>query len=450
MRWNELKEKAADALHLCKKCDVFGEVRVEKQVTWSAVTYQQELSRLYSTSQETIHVTLYTGERKISLFLPGEQSAALNNLLNHVLPRGSTAPPWIELVEKQGCSLHIKGESSPEESLGMVEQTAMDLLHRDYKIGESARCGHIQKAYMNTMDAESECFLPFSEYNTFVKGGKIDFYYSGYVHRPPHLAQDMQDRVTDYVERICRTLPIAQKISRRSCPIVMDVVPFSVIIHEVFGHLLEYDLAVTCLFSADDRGTSVAPESVTVLDVPCVEKYFYVPFDDEGTVGKEAILVEKGVLKEFLVDRKTAHTLMQSPKGSSRAEDATVFPMIRSRTTILEGGTHTVEELLEEAEGGLYLYGVYRVDARPDGSFTIGVPVAYTISHGELGDAVYGIKISGNLFDFLKKMTALGKESTFQISHCSKGTGGSIQNVKVGALVPAAAFAEWNVECDVP
>jgi predicted Zn-dependent protease len=93
---------------------------------------------------------------------------------------------------------------------------------------------------------------------------------------------------------------------------------------------------------------------------------------------------------------------------------------------------------------------VYRVDARPDGTFTLGVPLAYNITKGELGDPFYGIKISGNLFDFLKKMTALEKESTFQISHCSKGTGGSVQNVKVGAVVPAAAFTEWNVECDVP
>lgn len=447
MRWDELKEKAADVIHLCNKGDVFGEVRIEKKITWSAVTHQQDLSRFYSTARETIHVTLYTGERRISLFVPGDQSAALHDLLRRVLPRGGN-PPWIEQVERKGCSLHIEGECSPEESLGMVEQ-ALDV-HKDYRIGESARCGHIQKAYMNTMGAESECLLPFSEYNTFVRGGKIDFYYSGYVHRPPHTAQDMQDRVRDYVERICGILPAAQKVTPQSCPIVMDVVPFSVIIHEVFGHLLEYDLAVKCLFTADDRGTPIAPESITIRDVPCIKNYFYVPFDDEGTVGKEALLVERGVLKEFLVDRKTAHVSMQSPQGASRAEDATVFPMIRSRTTVLEGGTHTIQELLEEAEGGLYLYGVYRVDAHPDGTFTLGVPLAYNITHGELGDPFYGIKISGNLFDFLKKMTALGKESTFQISHCSKGTGGSVQNVKVGAVVPAAAFTEWNVECDVP
>lgn len=453
MKWDELMSTAHAALESCRNVP-FCEVRLEKAVSWSAAVSQNRISKLYCTVNEGINVSLYSKEKKMSLFLPGEKAETVRVLLPSLVEEMAGSPPsWMGEVETESCHLAISAEFHPdEEALSMARWTLQEIppLQRgSIKMSAIATCGFVKKAYMNSIGAESESSLPFSEYNLFLRGGPLNISYSGYLDRSPHRSQDMLTAVVKYMNDMSTAFSRARKAKPSKCPLVMDVVPFSILVHEVFGHLLEYDLAVKNCFHTEDIETAVVPQVITIRDSPSLEDFFYIPFDDEGTVAKETLLVEKGVLKTFLVDRKTACETNQSPNGNSRAECYRKTPMIRSRITELERGDHGFQELLEEAEGGLYLYGAFMVDAHPDGNFTVGVPLAYTIQKGELGDPVIGIKISGNIFDLFKKITALENRSRFQIGHCSKGTSESVQYVRVGTVCPRAAFTSWDVECGI-
>lgn len=455
MKWDEMKQIAYAVLRNCNDVP-FCEIRVEKTVTWSALVSQNRISKLYSTADEGINISLYSKERKTSLILPGEQAkdnaASLPHLVKKMSQSTNSAPTWIEMAETRSCHENCTEQFAPcDDLLSMAERTLQEvqlLQATSTKIDVVSNCGTVRKAYLNTVGADSEASYPFSEYDLFLRGGPLEISYSGYVNRAPHKSDDMLSAVIDYMKHICKPLSRARQVKPRRCPLVLDVVPFSVIVHEVFGHLLEYDLATKTCFSKKDLETAIVPSILTIRDIPSLKNSFHVPFDEEGTAGEEALLVEEGILKTFLADRKTAYETCQVPKGNCRAQCYTHSPMIRSRITVLEPGDHSFQELLEEAEGGLYLYGAYFVDAQPDGTFTVKVPLAYPIQKGELGDPLLRIRLSGNIFDFSKQIVALEKESQFQIGHCSKGTSGNVQQVKVGTICPRAAFRSWDVESD--
>jgi len=446
MKWDDMLDIAEKGLRTTMNS--FCEIRIEEITTQKITTRQGEISSLAETGETGIVATVWDERKKYTLFLSGKRAESLPDLLEKISPTESRPPPWIDKVEDKGCRLIMKEIPDEDALFQLGEQAHMSL--EGYKMGTISRCGYVRKAYMNTMGSESESFLPYSEMNLYVRGGKLDFYYSGFVHSHPSHAGDMVEGVKTYVRTICDQLQTARPVPAGSYPLVLDSVPFSVVVHEMFGHLLEYDLATKGQLSEKDYGSTIAPEFITIEDVPFIEHTLYVPFDDEGTVGKPAHLVDKGILTEFMVDRNTAHEIDQHPRGNARAETVSASPLIRSRTTVMEGGDHTFQEMLEEAGGGYYLYGVYRVLARPDGNFTLGIPLAYSISHGELGDPVMGISLSGNLYSFLSENAALGKDSLFQCNHCSKRSGGREQQVKVGTVCPVALFTAWNLRSDTP
>ncbi|MBU7023075.1 MAG: hypothetical protein HXS40_02820, partial [Theionarchaea archaeon] len=402
MEWEELQQKAYSILARCKKVS-FCEVRLEKVETWSAVISQNRISKLYCTSSEGINLSLYSGTKKTTFFLPGEKAEDLERTVSQFTKGMSDSlPPWIGEAETESCCRELKKEINPlQETLTMGEwvlQEVCSLQDNQGKITAVVRGGKVKKAYMNNREVESEFSCPFSEYDLYLQTDRGDFGHFNHVHRPPHESYDLFHPITGYMKQISEAFPSATQVYPCRCPLVLDAVPFSVLVHEAFGHLLEYDLATMARFTRESLETSFTSHMVTISDIPSVEGTFSIPFDDEGTVGKESSPVEKGILKEFLVDREAAHETGQIPKGNGRAEGYRHAPMIRSRITVLHPGEHHFEELLEEAEGGLYLYGTYLVDARPDGVFRLGVPLAYPIHRGELGTPFCGAIISGNIF----------------------------------------------------
>ncbi|MBU6996659.1 MAG: TldD/PmbA family protein [Theionarchaea archaeon] len=452
MEWEELQEEGHSILAHCKGAS-FCEARVEKTDTWSAVISQNRISKIYCVPSEGITISLYSGNRKTSFSLPGEKVADLKGVVSRFTHSMSDSlPPWMEETETDSCRLNLGAEIDPlEDTLAMAEWTLQELdsLQNDQcRTTAVVRGGSIKKAYLNNKEIESEFSCSFSEYNQYLQSDRGDFGYFNYVHRPPRGSYDTFRTVIASVRQVCEAFPSAKLVKPSRCPLVLDAVPFSVLVHEVFGHLLEYDLATMSCFTRDSLETHITSPLVTIGDIPSLEDTLYVPFDDEGTIGKEALPVKSGILREFLVDRKTAHEIAQVPKGNGRAEGYYYTPMIRSRITVFHPGEHHFEELLEEAEGGLYLYGVCLVDARPDGTFRLGVPLAYPIRKGELGTPFYGAVISGNIFDFMNQVGAIGKENQFQAGNCSKGVNGGIQSVKVGTVCPSASFKSWIVECD--
>lgn len=168
-------------------------------------------------------------------------------------------------------------------------------------------------------------------------------------------------------------------------------------------------------------GERVANENITVIDdgtmmlEPGLAGFGTLPFDGEGLPMQRTVLVEKGILKNYVLNTYTARKLgMQSTGNASRGLAGA--PGIGAGNFYLEPGTQTQQEILSEVQNGLYVIetlgsGVNLVT----GDYSQGASGLW-IENGEFTGAVEEITIAGNLKDMYANIVAIGNDLVWRSS----------------------------------
>ena len=222
-------------------------------------------------------------------------------------------------------------------------------------------------------------------------------------------------------------------------PVVVDPWVVGLLLHEAFGHASEGDLVYTGDSVLRGRlGGKVASELVNIVDEGVVDGGYYHPYDDEGVRKGRTTIVEGGLLRSYLHDRASAQSLGGEPTGNGRAQDFENLPIVRQTNYYLEPGDHTLEELLEDIELGVYVKGVGARGGQVEtgmGTFTFSVGPSRMIRRGELAETVRGVIISGLILETLKTVDAVGRDFEMRTSVFG-GCGKMGQGVRVGAGGP--------------
>jgi TldD protein len=218
-------------------------------------------------------------------------------------------------------------------------------------------------------------------------------------------------------------------------PVVVDPEIVGVLLHEAFGHASEGDLVSSGESVLNNRtGSRLASEDVTIVDEGVVERGYYCPFDDEGVRKEKTVIVEKGVLKGFIYDRKSASKLGGKATGNGRAQDFENLPIVRQTNYVMQPSTCQFEELIEDIDSGVYVRGRGSTGGEVEvgmGTFTFGVGPSKIIRKGELAETVRGVVISGSILDTLKTVDAVGKDLVVKTGVFG-GCGKSGQRAPVG------------------
>lgn len=205
------------------------------------------------------------------------------------------------------------------------------------------------------------------------------------------------------------------------------------LLHEAIGHPLEADLAMAGGGFGDHVGEPVSSPKVTIYDdghIPNgLGSFFY---DDEGIPCDRTTLIEKGVLLSFMHDRTSAARAGCPPTGNAHAWDYSVEPLIRQTNIGLEGGDHTIEEMIQNVREGLFLEGTFGGQADSNADFTFGFQSAHWIRHGDLRDELRGANVAGNAIEVFKTISAISKEVVLRPGACGK-----FQFAVQGRVVPA-------------
>ena len=210
--------------------------------------------------------------------------------------------------------------------------------------------------------------------------------------------------------------------------VVLDNRLLGLIVHEAFGHTAEADLVLTGTILTGRIGSQIASELVTIVDDPGPEgANGWIPYDDEGVKARKVVIVERGVLKEYMQSRETAAILNMEPTGNGRAQNYSFPPIVRMRNTYMLGGDWDPEELIEDTREGFYLKGAGGGQADTNGEFMFTVQEAWRIERGELKEPYRGVTVSGNAIDVLKSVDAVGKDLKIE----SPGMCGKMQLVPV-------------------
>jgi PmbA protein len=176
-------------------------------------------------------------------------------------------------------------------------------------------------------------------------------------------------------------------------------------------------------FFADMLGQQVAGENITVIDDGTLVfdhegkiktgGFGTSPFDGEGLPTRRTVLVENGILKNYVMNTYTARKLgMQSTGNASRSLASN--PGIGAGNFFLQPGTLTPEAIIGDVRSGLYVtetmgFGVNLVT----GDYSQGAAGLW-IEDGELAYPVEEITIAGNLKDMYRNISAIGNDLVFR------------------------------------
>lgn len=219
-----------------------------------------------------------------------------------------------------------------------------------------------------------------------------------------------------------------------------------VLIHEAVGHGLEGDFNRRGHSVYSGRiGEKVASELVTIIDDGTIPHHRgSSAMDDEGAPTRRNVLIEKGILKNYLFDKLNAQLMNVHSSGNGRREDFTHPPLPRMTNTFMDAGTSDAEEILRSVKKGIYVksLGGGQVDMT-SGNFVFEIQEAYLIENGKLTYPIRGANLIGNGPDIMTKVVAVGNDLEIETGAGTCGKEG--QSIPVGVGQPTLKISEMTV-----
>ena len=220
----------------------------------------------------------------------------------------------------------------------------------------------------------------------------------------------------------------------------------AILIHEAIGHGLEGDFnrKKTSAFH-DLMGQRVASEGVTIVDDGTIDKRRgSLTIDDEGTPTERTVLIENGILKNFMQDRLNARLMKTKSTGNGRRESYKHVVLPRMRNTMMLSGKNTQDEMISSVDKGIFAvsFGGGQVDIT-SGKFVFNCTEAYEIIDGKIGSPIKGATLIGDGPSILKEVSMVGNDMMLDpgIGTCGKAG----QGVPVGVAQPSILIDKMTV-----
>lgn len=219
-----------------------------------------------------------------------------------------------------------------------------------------------------------------------------------------------------------------------------------VLFHEAVGHGLEGDFnrKNSSVFSGRIGEQVASPLCTIVDDGHLPNRRGSLTVDDEGTPTQRTVLVERGILKQYMQDRHNARLMGCASTGNGRRESYAHMPMPRMTNTFLEAGDHTLEEMLETVNRGIYAvnFSGGQVDIT-SGQFVFSTSEAYLIENGKVTAPIKHATLIGSGIDVLQKISMVGSDWSLDtgIGVCGKAG----QSVPVGVGQPTLKIDAMTV-----
>lgn len=236
---------------------------------------------------------------------------------------------------------------------------------------------------------------------------------------------NLEEKVKDLVDIALSKLD-AVPCPSGDMPVIIGPAFGAVIIHEACGHALEAtSVARDTSVLNDKKGELVANPKVTIIDDGTIEEAWGSTYiDDEGNKTKKNILIENGVLKNYLYDELSTRLKPDKITSSARREDYTFPPTSRMNNTYVAKGTDKINDMIKSISYGLYAKTMNggSVDTYT-GDFNFGVREAYLIENGEVTKMVKGASLIGNTKDILKRIDMVSDDLELGTGYCGSASG---------------------------
>jgi TldD protein len=229
-------------------------------------------------------------------------------------------------------------------------------------------------------------------------------------------------------------------------PVVLGPGWPGVLLHEAVGHGLEGDFNRKNISAYSGRiGQQVASTLCTIVDDGTLPyRRGSLNMDDEGTPTQYTVLIENGILRRYMMDKRNARLTGMQSTGNGRRESYAQVTLPRMTNTYMLAGQSHPDDIIASVPKGLYAvnFGGGQVDIT-SGKFVFSASEAYLIENGKIGAPVKGATIIGNGPQVLMKVSMVGNDLKLDegVGVCGKDG----QSVPVGVGQPTLRIDELTV-----
>ncbi len=229
-------------------------------------------------------------------------------------------------------------------------------------------------------------------------------------------------------------------------PVVLGPGWPAVLLHEAIGHGLEGDFNRKGTSAFTGRiGERVATEHCTVVDDGTLQdRRGSLTVDDEGMPTEATVLIENGILKNYMQDRHNAQLMGVKSTGNGRRESYAHRPLPRMTNTYMCNGEYDPSEIIASVEKGIYAvdFSGGQVDIT-SGKFVFCMSEAYLIENGKVTTPIKGATLIGDGPSVLTRVSMVGNDMQLDtgIGVCGKDG----QSVPVGVGQPTLKVDEMVV-----
>ena len=185
-----------------------------------------------------------------------------------------------------------------------------------------------------------------------------------------------------------------------------------VVFHEACGHSLEATSVARGQSEFSGKlGQAIAAPCVTAIDDGTIPNAWgSLNIDDEGMPTNKLVLIENGILKNYMIDKLNGLRMGMAPTGSGRRESYKYAPTSRMRNTYIAAGNDDEDEIISSMGDGLLAVSMGGGSVDPaTGVFNFSVAEGYLVKDGKIDTPVRGASLIGRGSEVLIKIDRVGK-----------------------------------------
>ncbi len=207
----------------------------------------------------------------------------------------------------------------------------------------------------------------------------------------------------------------SKRLATKRYPVVIDGAAFAEII-DFIAEALSAEMVVKGMsVLAGRRGEVVARDVVSILDDPFRQGgCFNAGFDAEGVPRRRCVLIESGVLAEYLHNVHSSRKMAVKRSGNAVRRNFKSMPLPGPSNLYLAPGTRSSEGMIADIDEGVYVQSVMGMHTADtiSGDFSIGIN-GFHITGGTVGKPVSEMTMSGSVLSLLQGIVEVGCDLVF-------------------------------------
>ncbi|MGA1263236.1 MAG: TldD/PmbA family protein [Prochlorothrix sp.] len=247
----------------------------------------------------------------------------------------------------------------------------------------------------------------------------------GDTSNPGFLHQWDYEAETEGIAESAGKMLYADYVESGTYPVIMANEFGGVIFHEACGHLLETtQIERKTTPFMEKKGQKIAHENLTAWDEGVSPNAFgTIDMDDEGMPAQRTLLIENGILKNFIADRAGSMRTGHPRTGSGRRQSYTFAAASRMRNTYIAPGPYSMDDLLNSIDKGIYCKKMGGGSVGPTGQFNFAVDEAYLVENGKITKPLKGATLIGDAQEIMNRISMSSQDLGLAAGFCGSISG---------------------------